>query len=78
MLFYAVKIKSLIKPIYKITSTSLKKLKSYHKEINIIKEIMKLPVINVIKQIYIKSFFVVENFNIALNKVDFIGAISFS
>ena len=27
---------------------------------------------------YLKSFFVVQNFNIALNKVDFIGAISFS
>ena len=26
---------------------------------------------------YVKSFFVVQNFNIALNKVDFIGAISF-
>ena len=27
---------------------------------------------------FVKSFFVVQNFNIALNKVDFIGAISFS
>ena len=26
---------------------------------------------------FLKSFFVVQNFNIALNKVDFIGAISF-
>ena len=27
---------------------------------------------------FLKSFFVVQNFNIALNKVDFFGAISFS
>ena len=32
---------------------------------------------NKVYGIYVKSFFVVQNFNIALNKVDFIEAISF-
>ena len=33
--------------------------------------------LSVILETYVKSFFVVQNFNIALNKVDFIGAIAF-
>ena len=33
---------------------------------------------NIFQQLEAKSFFVVQNFNIALNKVDFFGAISFS
>ena len=35
-------------------------------------------IVESLELLYLKSFFVVQNFNIALNKVDFFGAISFS
>ena len=58
---------------------------AYHSEIkrtiallsqNQITRITRWSPVQAIK--FLKSFFVVQNFNIALNKVDFIGAISFS
>ena len=57
------------KAIYAITKT-----KSYKQKLASLYHKLKiLP----IRQ-FVKSFFVVQNFNIALNKIDFIGAISFS
>ena len=49
-----------------------------NKERSMVVDFGKRMDLAIVNTYFIKSFFVVQNFNIALNKVDFIGAISFS